>query len=129
MRKSFDLTIVIDDEERHYRLTPSFRAITEIEGHEIQKGDGALLSVLQRFGRKSQRTSDYVAIIHGCLLAEGELDVTADEIGEAILNAGITNFAPVCVQFLYEALGVNTKTARKVAAKKKGPKKKAARTR
>lgn len=119
MRKSFDIALVINDEARRYQLTPSFQAISEIEGHEVHRGDnGSLLLILDRFSRQQQRVTDYVAIIHGCLRAAGETDVTAEEVGEALTDTGLAQFAIPCIAILYEALGV-TKGGKFNAKKKK----------
>lgn len=125
MRKSFDIGLAIDGEERNYRITPSFQAIGEIESHEVHRGaDGSLMAMLRRFSLRSQRLSDYVAIIHGALRASGEKDATAEEIGEAIVDAGPINFVGVCVMFLNEALGVDESSLAKAAKRKAGTKKK-----
>lgn len=122
MRKTYDITLEINGAERTISITPDYRTIGEIESHEFHRnGDGAIGLIWDRFRRRAQRLSDYVAVIHGGLRGAGIRDVTAEEIAEAIVEEGPISFAVVCASILTEALtgGRKSKSKKKAAAKKK----------
>lgn len=124
MRKTFDLTLDINGQERKFALTPSYKAIGEIESHELHPdGKGSLQEMLVRIYSKSLRMADYVAVIHGCIRATGDRDITVDEIGEAIADAGLLTFHALVTGIVFEALGMTEKNVAKASRKKATEKK------
>lgn len=87
-------------------LRPSFQAICSIEG-ELNI---SILDILIDVSKKKLKLSDMISIVkHGMCAYQGNLDISDEDIGSNIYEAGLVNIMPQIIQFLETAVGIQNK--------------------
>ncbi len=98
--------IYIELAGRKHILRPSFQAICAIEG-ELNI---SILDILIDVSKKKLKLSDMISIVkHGMYAYQGNLDMSDEDIGNDIYEAGLVNIMPQIVQFLESAVGIQSK--------------------
>lgn len=94
-----EVKITLAGEERTMRAT--FAAIRSIEGAMGK----SMIAVINQFGGGDISVTDAATIIHHGLRGHGDTRLTLDQVGEAIVEAGLNNVSLPIVEFVSRALG------------------------
>ena len=98
-------------EPRDYVLRPSFQALLKIE---VLAGVGAP-AVLQRFTTGTYTVRELVAVIHSCLVTEGD-PPTFEVVGEMVYATGVTACGQPAADVLVKALDAGARAGEVKAA-------------
>lgn len=90
-----EFTIKLAGQER--TLKANFGCIERLETVILKRG---LFDALTEALRGTPKFSDVVSVIHEGLVASKDTRLSRHEVGEAIVNEGLINFAEIYVEFL-----------------------------